>query len=47
MKSKIGLLAVLAAVLMRKPTQLVLLGAAAVFAGLIAAYALAMFHTTR
>jgi hypothetical protein len=36
------LLAILAAVLTRKPTQLALLGTAAVFAGLIASYALAI-----
>jgi hypothetical protein len=36
------LLAVLALVLTRKPTQLALLGTAAVFAGLIASYALAI-----
>jgi CHASE2 domain-containing sensor protein len=36
------LLAVLAAVLTRKPTQLALLATAAVFAGLIASYALAI-----
>jgi CHASE2 domain-containing sensor protein len=37
-----GLLAVLAVVLTRKPTQLALLGTAAVFAGLIASYVLAI-----